>query len=65
MAEDMSAAVLGREIAEVGTKAHVGDGGFVRAPFVNGEAFEEDEAFAVEDVGAGGGEEVGEAREGE
>lgn len=65
MAEDMTAAVLGDKVAQVGAETHVGDGGLVVAPFLDGEAFEEDEAFAVEEVLAEGFEVFGEVGEGE
>lgn len=65
VAEDVAQAVLRDEVAEVGSKAHVGYGGFVVAPFLHGQAFEEEEAFAVEDVVAQGVEEVAESGEGE
>jgi hypothetical protein len=50
VAEDVAQAVLRDEVAEVGAEAHVGDGGLVVAPLLDGEAFEEEEAFAVDDV---------------
>lgn len=48
--QDMAARVLTHKVAQVGSEAHVGDGGFVVAPFLDGEALEEDKAFAVEEV---------------
>jgi hypothetical protein len=48
--EDVAAAVLGDKVAEAGTEAHVGDGILERGPHAGGEAFEEDEALAVEEV---------------
>lgn len=54
VAEDVAAAVLGDEVAQVGAEAHVGDGVLVGAPLLGGEALEEDEAFAVEEVFAEG-----------
>lgn len=65
VAEHMATAVLGDEVAQVGAETHVGDGGLVVAPFLDGEAFEEDEAFAVEEVLAEGVEVFGEVGEGE
>lgn len=65
MAEDVAVRVLRHEVAQVGSEAHVGDGGFVEAPGGGGKAFEEDEAFAVEEVGAEGEEAFGEVGEGE
>lgn len=46
----MAAAVLADEVAQVRAETHVHDCGLVGAPFLHGEAFEEDEAFAVEEV---------------
>lgn len=60
----MAATVLGDEVAQVSTQTHVCDGGLVVPPFLDGEAFEEDEAFAVDEVLAQGfevGGQVGEA----
>jgi hypothetical protein len=50
VAQDVAEAVLRDEVAEVGAEAHVGDGGLVVAPLGDGQAFEEEEAFAVDDV---------------
>lgn len=58
VAEDVAQAVLRDEVAEVGAETHVGDGGLVVAPFLDGEALEEEETLAVEDVVAEGVEEV-------
>jgi hypothetical protein len=63
VAQDVAQAVLRDEVAEVGAEAHVGDGGLVVAPFLDGEALEEEEAFAVEDVVAEGVEEVAQLRQ--
>jgi len=41
---------LGDEVAEVGAETHVGDGGLVVAPFLDREAFEEEETLSVEDI---------------
>ena len=65
VAEDVAATVLGDEVAEVGAEAHVGGGGLLEGPDVGGEAFEEDEAAAVEEVGAERGKEGAEGGEGE
>jgi len=65
VAEDVPAAVLGDKVAQVGAETHVGDGGLVVAPFLDREAFEENEAFAVEEVLAEGFEVFGEVGEGE
>lgn len=48
MAEDVAAAVLADEVAQVRPETHVHDGGFVVSPCLDGEALEEDEASAVE-----------------
>ena len=50
VAQDVAEAVLRDEVAEVGAEAHVGDGGLVIAPLCDRQAFEEEEAFAVDDV---------------
>jgi hypothetical protein len=50
VAQDVTEAVLRDEVAEVGAEAHVGRGGLVVAPLGDGQAFEEEEAFAVDDV---------------
>lgn len=64
VAKHVATAVLRDEVAQVGAETHVGDGGLVVAPFLDGEAFEEDEAFAVEEVLAEGFEVFGEVGEG-
>jgi hypothetical protein len=46
----MAAAVLADEVAQVRPEAHIHDGGFVEPPLVDGEALEEDETSAVEEV---------------
>jgi len=58
VAEDVAQAVLRDEVAEVGAETHVGDGRLVVAPFLDGEALEEEETLAVEDVVAKGVKEV-------
>jgi hypothetical protein len=50
MTQDMAAAVLADEVAQVRAEAHVHDCGLVVAPLLDGEALEEDEASAVEEV---------------
>lgn len=50
MAEDVAAAVLANEVAQVCAETHVCDGGLVVAPFLDGEALEEDEALAVDEI---------------
>lgn len=46
----MAAAVLADEVAEICTETHICHGGLVVAPFLDGEALEEDEALAVDEV---------------
>lgn len=65
VAEHVSTAVLGDKVAQIGAETHVGDGGLVVAPFLDGEALKEDEAFAVEEVLAKDFEVFGEVGEGE
>lgn len=50
VAQDMPAAVLADEVAQVSTQTHVCNSGLVVAPFLDGEALEQDEAFAVEEI---------------
>lgn len=50
MAEDVTAAVLADEVAEICAETHVCHGGLVIAPFLDGEALEEDKALAVNEV---------------
>ena len=59
----MALPVLADEVAEVGAQPHVRDRGFVVAPLLDGEAFEEDEPLAVEELLADRGEEGGEVWE--
>lgn len=59
MPEHMPAAVLADKVAQIRAEAHVGDGGLVQAPGLDGQAAEQDEALAVEEVGAQGVGEVG------
>ena len=63
--QDMAARVLAHKVTQVGAEAHVGDGGFVVAPFFDGEALKEDEAFAVEEILAQFLEALGQFGEGE
>ena len=56
--EDVTETVLRNEVAQVGPEAHVGDCRFVESPGLNREAFEQNEAFAVEDFVAHGTEEA-------
>lgn len=48
--QDVTTAILTDKIAKVCAQAHVSDGGLVQAPFLDREALEEDEAFAVEQL---------------
>lgn len=50
VAENVAAAVLADEVAEICAETHVCHGGLVVAPFLDGEALEEDEALAVDEV---------------
>lgn len=50
MAEDVAAAVLADEVAEICTETHVCHGGLVVTPFLDGETLEKDEALAVDEV---------------
>jgi hypothetical protein len=50
VAEDMATAVLTDEVAEICAETHVCHGGLVVTPFLDGEALEEDEALAVDEV---------------
>lgn len=50
MTKDVAARVLADEIAEVRAQAHVGDGALVVTPFLDGDALEEDKAFAVDEI---------------
>lgn len=50
MAQDVAARVLADEVAEVRAQAHVGDGALVVTPFLDGDALEQDEAFAVDKI---------------
>lgn len=46
----MTLPILADEIAQIGPKAHVCDCRFVIDPFLDWEAFEEDETFAVDEI---------------
>jgi hypothetical protein len=48
--QHVAAAVLADEIAQMCAETHVCDGVLKRRPFAGGEALEEDEAFAVQEV---------------
>lgn len=52
MTEDVATAVLADEVAQIGAETHVGHGGLVVAPFLDGEALEQNEAFSVNEVQA-------------
>lgn len=51
MPENMAPAVLANKVPEVRAQTHVRDSRLVVSPFLNGEALEEDESLAVEEVG--------------
>lgn len=65
MSQYVTETILGDEIAQVGTEAHIRHCTLVVSPFLHREAFEENEAFAVEDLLAHGLEEVCHVWEGE
>jgi hypothetical protein len=50
--EDVTAAVLADEVAQICAETHVCDGGLVVTPFLDGEALEENEALSVDEIGA-------------
>lgn len=50
MTEHMATTILRDKIAKVGTKPHVCHGRLVSPPFLDREALEQDEAFAIEDL---------------
>lgn len=50
MTQDMAVGVLRDKVAQVGAKAHVGNSILFSIPLVCGEALEEDEALAVEEI---------------
>lgn len=50
MAEDMAARVLANKVAQISSQAHVRDGTFVVAPFLDRDAFEQDEALAMQEI---------------
>lgn len=54
VSKHMATTILTDEVAKVCPKSHICNGGFVVAPFVDGEAFEEDETLAVEDLRSDG-----------
>lgn len=63
--QNMAPAVLTNEVSQIRAQAHVRDGGLVVSPFLNREALEEDEAFAVDEVGSQGVQIGGQLGEGE
>lgn len=65
VAQHVAAAVLADEVAQVGAEAHVGHRVLMRAPLGGGEALEQDEALAVEEVFAEGLEDLAEFGQGE
>jgi hypothetical protein len=50
MAQNVAAAVLADEVAEVRAQTHVCNSTLVVTPFLDGEALEEDKALAVNQV---------------
>ena len=62
VSQDMAFTVLADEVSEMCTEAHVCHGRFWVAPLAHGEAFEEDEAFAVEQLIADRSQKAGEPR---
>ena len=46
----MTFAVLADKVAQVDAETHVCNGGLVGAPFLDREAFEEDETFAIDEI---------------
>lgn len=63
MAQNMPPSVLAHEVAEICAESHVSNCGLFISPILDGEAFEEYEAFFIEELMADGEEVVGEARE--
>lgn len=50
MSQHMASAVLGDEIAKIGSNTHVCHGRLLISPALDGESLEEDEPFAMEDI---------------
>lgn len=50
VAEDMAAAVLAHEVPQVCTKAHVCGRNFLEIPLADGDALEQEKAFAVDQI---------------
>jgi len=50
MPEDVTKAILRDKVAKISSKTHVSDCGLVVTPLLDGEAFEEQEAFAVDNL---------------
>ena len=65
VAKDMAETVLADEVAQISAQAHEGDSGFVGPPALDREAFEKDEALAIEELRADGVEVGGHGGEGE
>ena len=63
MSQNMTFSILTDKIAQVSPKAHVSHGRLVIAPSLNRKTFEENEPFAVEQLGSNGGQAGGELRE--
>lgn len=47
----MTSSILADKISQLCAQAHIGNGGFVVAPFLNREAFEQDESLAIKYLG--------------
>lgn len=50
MTQDMTATILTDEIAQISPQTHIRHGAFMVSPFLNGDALEEDESFAIEEI---------------
>lgn len=50
MAQDMAATILTDKVAQVRSETHIRDGGLLQAPFLDGHAFQKNEALPVEEV---------------
>ena len=50
MAKDMSTAILADKIAQIRPDAHISHGRFVVPPLLHGEALEEDESLAIDEI---------------
>ena len=54
VAEDMSSSILADEVSQNSAESHVCHGRLMVPPFLNWEAFEQDETLAVQDLGSHG-----------